>query len=440
LKTYLFLNHFLPSDSYSRAGAAALLGQQLFAQYIRDLKDPQLAVNKNQMRNKLEETLQFLRMAESLTKPSSVKFRDAVTGLMLVEATLYEGDADRAVSILDSSLISPLKIIKDQSPAVFGDRRAAKFKSDAYRAIVKTYIAKMQGSDQQQLWIDKANGVIGLMKQEADASGDPKEKDQLTAIYQLIAIELKKRFDGLQDPSKKQKFSAVLAKFLASIEKNSRQGKVVLISGATMLEIATEISESGLPDEAKPMFRQAVSALDRAEKLGFAGEEDSKALGFELKRQRALAERGSGNFKEAVDQFVEILKESNSFSVQLDAAATLQRWGKVARLQKPLLQAVKGTGKYEDPKSKRKVNAIWGWEKILGATRGDKKKFRDQYFLASYSIAEAIYEQAIILKKSASKKSALKFIKRERAKTPDFLGSQKWKDKFLELEKRIGGG
>lgn len=429
----------LPADSGSRSATAALLGQQLFAKYLRDSKDPKLAVNKNEMQAKLEEAIGFLRMSESLAKPGSVKFRDAVSGLMLLEATLMRGDADAAVEILDTSQISPLKIIKDQTPAVFRDARAPKFKSDAYRAIVKTYIAKMQDSD-QQLWIDKANGVIGLMRQEAEASGDPQQKAQLTSIYQLIAIELKKRFDGLEDANQKLKFSTVLGKVLASIEKSSKQGKVVLVSGATMLEVATEISEGGLQSDARPLFRQAKSALDRAEKLGFGGEKNAKALTFELKRQRALAERGAGNFEASVEQFIAILKETNSFSVQLDAAATLQRWGKVARLQKPLLQAVKGTGEFEDPKTKRKTKAIWGWERILGATRSNKAKFREQYFLAVYSIAEAMYEQAVILKKPASKKSALRLIKRERAKTPDYLGSQKWKDKFLELENRIASG
>lgn len=427
----------LPSESDSRSATAALLGQQLFAKYLRDSKNPELAANENEMQSKLDEALEFLQMSESSVKPGSVKFRDAVSGLMLVEATLLKRDADKAVRLLDSSPISPLKIIKDQTPAVFGDARASKYKSDAYRAIVKTYIAKMQGSGQQQLWIDKANGVIGLMKQEAAVSGDPREKAQLTAIYQLIAIELKKRFDRLEGAKEKLGFSSVLAKVLTSIEKNSTQGKVVLISGATLLDVATEISEGGLASDAKPLFRQAKSALDRAEKLGFAGEGDPQALSFELKRQRALAERGAGNFEESVKQFIAILKESNSFSVQLDAAATLQRWGKVARLQKPLLKAVKGTGEYDNPKTKRKANAIWGWEKILGATRGNKAKFREQYYLALYSIAEAMYEQAVILKKPASKKSALRLIKRERAKTPDYLGSLEWKNKFLELENRI---
>ena len=427
----------LPADSGSRSATAALLGQQLFAKYLRDSKDPKLAVNENQMQGKLEEALGFLRMSESLAKPGAVQFRDAVSGLMLVEATLLRGDADAAVQILDTSQISPLKIIKDQTPAVFRDARAPKFKSDAYRAIVKTYIAKMQNSDQQQRWIDKANGVIGLMRQEAEASGDPQQKAQLTSIYQLIAIELKKRFDGLEDVKQKSKFSAVLGKVLASIEKSSQQGKVVLVSGATLLEVATEISEGGLQSDAKPLFRQAKSALDRAEKLGFSGEKNAEALAFELKRQRALAERGAGNFEASVEQFIAILKESNSFAVQLDAAATLQRWGKAARLQKPLLQAVKGTGEYEDPKTKRKTNAVWGWERILGATRSNKAKFREQYFLSSYSIAEAMYEQSVIMKKPASKKSAIRWIKRERAKTPEYLGSLKWKQKFLDLENRI---
>ena len=73
-------------------------------------------------------------------------------------------------------------------------------------------------------------------------------------------------------------------------------------------------------------------------------------------------------------------------------------------------------------------------------TQRDKAKYRDQYFTAAYGVAEAIYEQAKITKAGDGKERALKQIKRERTKTPDFLGSKVWKTKFDALEKRVRSG
>ena len=72
-------------------------------------------------------------------------------------------------------------------------------------------------------------------------------------------------------------------------------------------------------------------------------------------------------------------------------------------------------------------------------TQRDKMRFRDQYFTAAYSIAEAIYEQGKAKNQDASKK-ALTRIEKEKTASPDFLGAKVWQQKFSDLEKRIKGG
>ena len=426
----------LPADSEQRPKLSALMGQRLWSMYQKDSKDPALRVNTNEMNKKLAEAIRFLKASEMLTDPEAISFSDAVTGLNLIDATLELNEPEQALKLLESSELSPVLIIKKQSPAVFGHPNVDLYKTTAYSVIMKTYLAKLATAKDQQVWIEKANGVIELMKQEAKASRSGAAKRQLTAIYYLISVELAKRFESTNDPQQKLQLAKALSDFLVGIQKNATNGRVLLNAGSALLSMSTALAEGGMEAKAKSFFVKASKALDRAETLGFKGDPKEQALKGELERQRALAQRGSGQYEKAVASFTSLLKKSKSLATQVDAAATLQQWGKSQGLSKQLTQAVNGTGPFVDPKTKRRTNAIWGWNKIMRLTQGAKPKYREQYFTAAYGIAEAIYDQGKAQKKDNSKR-ALDRIKEERKKTPNFLGSKVWKAKFLNLENRI---
>ncbi len=199
----------------------------------------------------------------------------------------------------------------------------------------KTYLAAMRNSDDQQQWIDKASGVIAAMRDDMESSNDPQDRQRVTTIYRLIAKELKQQFEAFKTVDEKKRFAGNLASFLGSIEQDSKDSKTVLWAGSTLLGVAESLSQLSLTDDAKPLFQQAVSALNRAESLGFAGDPQEAAMTMELKRQRALAQRGAGNFEGAVEQFTEILKQnSKSLQLQINAAETLQSWAKASQRAK----------------------------------------------------------------------------------------------------------
>ena len=429
----------IPTDSAQRPLLAAMMGQRLWNTYQKDSKDPQLRANTNEMNKKLTESVRFLKVAESLADPGSISFSDGVTGLNLVDAMLEMGESEQALELLESSSLSPLQILKSQTPAVLKSSRADIYKSNAYSVIIKTYLAKLATAQDQQIWIDKANGLIERMKQEAEEGGGAAAKRQLTAIYYLISVELRKRFDNTNDTKQQIQLASGLADFLVGIEETATSGRVLLKAASALMSMATSLSENGMQDKAKGFFIKASKALGKVESLGFAGDPNEKALMVELKRQQALAQRGAGQYEKAVTTFTSLLKKSKSLAMQLDAAATLQQWGKSVGLSKQLAQAVNGTGQFQDPKTNRNTNAIWGWKKIKGLTQRDKAKYREPYFTAAYGIAEAIYEQGKA-KGVDAKQKALSQIKKERDQTPEFLGSKAWKDKFSDLEKRIQKG
>ena len=428
----------LPESSAQRPQLSARVGKQLWHAYKVAAKSPETRNNTDELNKKIEQALPFLEAGVSTADSSKISFSEAVTGLNLVDAWLTKGEAERALEMLGSPS-GPAEVIKSASPAVFGNPKAAQYKRDAYSLMIKTYLGMLATTNAQQQWqewLGKCEGLIRLMEQEVQASQTEDAKRQLSASYHLISAELKKRFDVTTDQKKRLQVARALAELLPSIEKNSSaNGRILLTVGSTMVGMATTIAESGDLEKAKPLFDKALRALDSAERLGFAGDPKEAALKLGLSRQRALAQRGAGQYGKSVKTFIEILKApKSSLTIQLDAAATLQQWGKVGALSTKYTLAVNGTGRNNRP-----TNAIWGWSKILRLTQGDKAKYRDQYYTAAYGIAEAIYEQGKLNKKDGRKR-ALARIEREKSASPDFLGSQAWKQKFSELEKRIKSG
>jgi tetratricopeptide (TPR) repeat protein len=269
-----------------------------------------------------------------------------------------------------------------------------------------------------------------------EASNDPKDQQRVTTIYRLIAKELKQQFEALETVEEKKKFAGSLASFLGSIEQDSDDSKTVLWAGSTLLSVAESLSQLSLTANAKPLFQQAVSALNRAESLGFAGDPQEVAMTMELNRQRALAQRGAGNFEAAVDQFTEILKQnSNSLQIQIDAAKTLQGWGKARKRAKLYGEAMMGTGKFTNPKTNRDSNLIWGWRKMVQATRSNPK-FRETYFEALYRLIECRLEYGLLEKSEKAIKSSMTELTNAEKRHPD-LGGPAQKQKFMELKKRI---
>ena len=427
----------LPDDSAQRSLLSSMVGQRLWSAYQADARNPETRNNTDEMNKKLEQALRFLEVGASTADSNNISFFNAVTGLNLVDALQTKGDAGRALEMLGSPL-GPAEVIKSASPAVFENPKAADYKRNAYSVMIKTYLARLATDKDQQKWLEKCEGLILLMEQEVEEDGTKGAKRQLTASYHLISVELKKGFEVTTNQKKRLRLAKALVGFLPSIERNSTEnGRVLLNVGSALMGMATTIAEDGDPEKAKPLFAKASNALAGAKRLGFAGDKQEARLKLELSRQRALALRGAGQYEKSIETFIEILKTSKSLEIQLDAAATLQQWGKSESLSAALVQAVKGTGRYT-AENKRPANAIWGWNKIMRLTQGDKTRFRDQYYTAAYGLAEAIYEQGKLKNRDASE-SALSRIEKEKSASPDFLGSKVWKQKFSDLEKRIKG-
>lgn len=425
----------IPSDATYRNSIGIRLGQRIWFAYKTKLEseNPDPAI----LAALLGEATKYMSEGVNNTPVEQLNYDAALAALLLVDARIQAGQIDQAIEQLETAPIAPLDLLKQQHPAITNTPMAQVYRRETYKTAIKSYLAAMDDSSEQQKWVEKAAGIINTMRDELKNSNDPKDRARVAAIYQLIAKELKENFKTLTDPGKKIKFASSLSDFLGSIEKESTDSKIVLWAGSTLLGVAESLDQSGFDSEARELFAQAAKALTRAEEMGFKGDPQEKEMLIELKRQRALAQRGSGQFETAISQFVEILKTNpNSLAIQIDTAETLQIWGSVNGGPKRYIEAVKGGEPYKDPKTKRSAKRIWGWEKIALATRSNAR-YRDTFYNALYHVVECRLEYGVITKNASAIKAAGSEISREKKRDPTFNGSAKWKQKFEEIEARV---
>ena len=425
----------IPKDAVYQPIMSIKLGQRLWFDYKARARvagaDPQ------QLKLLMDEATLLMADGVNQTLFDELNYEVALGALLLVDARLKSGEVNKAIDRLESKEIAPLDLLKQQHPSITGTETGEIYRREVYKTAIKAYLAAMKEADDQQQWIDKSRGIIDAMKADIKGSNDPKDAARVAAIYQLIAIQLKEQFQLLKEPEKKLKFANSLSGFLSGIQSESNDSKTILWAGSTLLSVADSLAQSGLDDSSKAMAKEAQVALTRAQEMGFAGDPKEAVMVAELKRQRALASRRSGNFESAMNEFLEILKASpNSLNVQIDSAETLQMWAKVGKNQKRYIEAVKGRDPYKNPKTKRTQKRIWGWEKLALATRSNEK-FRSTFYNALYHVVECRLEYGILAGNQSAIKAAGSEIAKEKKRDPTFSGNEMWKQKFSELEARV---
>ena len=399
---------------------AAALGQKLWFNF-RTNND----MSPEQRQATLRKTNQLLTNAIN-SAGGKIDYTTANSALTLVDVLLQQKQFDAALKRLETEAIAPLDLVKQKHPAILDPRYADRYRRNTYLTAVKAYLGSLNSGGDFETTIEKASGIISALKSELESSDDPKAAaKQLTAVYQSVATQLNEQFQTLETLDQRKKFSTGLASFLGTIERQSSDAPTVLWAGSTLLNTASSLAQEGADVEAKQLSTQAVSALDRAEKMGI----NDPALKLKLRQQRALAQRGSGDYESAVKTLIEMLKGKSAINLQIDAAETLQMWGKAQSNKDAYGKALIGTGKYKD--GKKVKNAVWGWRKLEQLTRG-KPKLNDIYRKALYGSMRTQFEYSVLIKKKQGVKTALSFLEKSLNKFK-FLKAGPWAKKFDDL-------
>jgi tetratricopeptide (TPR) repeat protein len=411
---------------------SAQFGNRVWADYRSQVIEKPNESTALDSRRQLAQT--YLERAVKSAASDNLAYDTALASRNLVDIYLSKGELDLALQALESAEVAPLDLVKQKHAVIMNRPTADLFVRDTYRLALKVYLATMKRDTNPQTAIEKMKGVLAAMRQNVDTGQRPEDRTQLSQIYSLIANELLNQFEAKPDAEKGQ-FAGMLMGFLNSIEQDSKDAETILWAGSTALKVAGSLNQIGLANESKPMFAQAISALNRAEELGFEADPQRRAaLLLELKRQRGLAMRGNHEFEEAVNQLCEILDDSpQNVKVQIDAAETLQLWGISIKRSRLLAEAIKGTRKKLNPQTKRESNQIWGWEFLARATRG---KNDDLFCTAIYHWAECLLENGLIEKNQKTIGTAWLLIETEEKRT-NSLSAPDWKPRFEKLKERI---
>lgn len=420
----------IPADSPKRALLDIKLGTKLWFVYQRKKKAGQ--EDTDQLATRLDFATEYLSSGvKSFTRDNLSM--DAVWGsLFLVNAHLESGNVSAAVKQLESETIAPVDLVKLKHPVVFQNGRSDLFVSETYKSAGKVYLAALGDKSLPGNWADKALAVVRAMQTRADKAGDQAMKKDVSNMYRLIAVELEKQLDTIKDPKDQQAFVKNLNEFLNALQSESTDPNTIIWTGKTYMSLGDMFVAQSKEKEAKSLYASAASALDRAAKMGI---KEPRLLG-ELKRQQALAKRGSGKFEDAIKDLIALLKQTpNSWQLQLDAASTLQRWGTQTKTSKPLAKALGGTERFKDPDNGREKNLIWGWTKLANALKSNPD-LSDAYFKSVFAAVSTRFEYGVIEKNSKVVQAAQKRLKIAKTKTPA-LGGPQWKPKFEALEAKM---
>lgn len=421
----------LPENFSGRSQLAAQYGIKLWVDYREKLnKSPDQAEALQAQR---EQAKSQLEQAVKLSSPENLIPDVALASRLLVDVYLDMNEVDLAVQALENSDLAPLDLVKQKHPVVTTGSLAESYTRETYRVALRVYLAMIKNSAGLPVAMEKMKGVLAAMRQRVEASDKPDDRRQLSQIYSLIANELLNQFEA-KPTQEKNAFAVSLMGLLNSIERDSTDAETILWAGSTALKVANSLTELGLTEQSTPMFQQAVSALSRAEELGFDDNPQRDALLIELKRQRALALRGSQKFEDALNQFLAILDTvPQNVKVQIDAAATLQIWGVADKRARLLAEAIKGSHKKMNQQTKREANQIWGWEYLAKAARG---KNDELFCQAIYHWAECLLENGLLEKDNNRVATALKLIETEESRAPG-LNDPNWKPRLEALKQRI---
>lgn len=381
-------------------------------------------------------------------RPEQADFALARGSVLLARILIEKGDPQAAVDQLERPGLGALDLIKQQHPAVTGTDTAVVLQREAFRTAITAYLGCMKGGGDVAQWIGKAEGVLEALRQQLAGLPVEESRRELTGIYSAIATELKAQIRAIKAPAEQLNLASNLGVFLKSLAETASDGRTILWAASTMIDVAGSLEPAGpapgvqtsaggpSPQSVAGLYGTAVALLEKARAAGFAGDAQEEALRLESGRYLGLAQRGAGNWDDANKAFVEVLSARPALlTAQLDAAETLQMQGVATKSASPVALALMGAEPQADPKTKRKANVVWGWTKLVLATRG-KPEFASVHARSLYGLISGRLEYGLLLPKPDAITSAKTELDNFRARDPE-LGGPEWKAKFEALELRI---
>ena len=430
----------LPAEG--RGAAQLSLGAGLWTQYLR-----MTAGNRD---NPSEEALALREKAgallgqgfESLREKGDPSVASAVGTLYLVQFMLANGDAERAIGVLENENAGPLALVDSGAEVA----QKPEFVLETYKAALRAYLSADKPDRK------KAQRMMETLEKFAESEGGAQK---LTDVYLGLGVQLQRQLKELNASGQTDKSKQVAAAFgdvlqRVSARPDANDWRVRSWIAQTNLQLGQELTA----DEAKAYIDRATTTYETmlkaaAEDPKYAPDEGA-ILGVRMRLAECLA--AVGNHEAAVKQFGVILAEKPSMlDLQKGAAAALQQWGLQKKDVSALDRSIRGDLPQKDGK-----NLIWGWLRlatiansaqaqaakaspVTEESRKRAQRFEELFFEARYNVAKSRFLAGKVAPAAQRREQfeAAKTNIEQMAKLYPGLGGPNWKPLFDELLKQV---
>ena len=345
------------------------------------------------------------RGLEGYQDAQAVDYTAAQAAYILAMLMLGENEPQRSIEILESPAYGPLTLINAKHPAVVRPDYVAKVYRLALRASIGALPLYPNEQEKQDALVDKAFDIVNQLEKAVGTDGDAESR--LTKIYVDLGKDLELQIQGLSeagnDAAKKALVDA-FEMFLGQIKKSpaptiAEELAKLNVSQGEATEAQMKLAKENV---VKKSYRRLIWIGETYFTLGNSNRNsDAKAAKqyydeaakiynrilkrklYNTPRQRTtirlrLADcyRGVRDYKEALDQLVEVLAEKESnLTAQQQAAETLYEAGE--ENCGDYVKSILGDEEDEDTGN----NIIWGWKKLAQQVN-EKEKYADYFFRA----------------------------------------------------------
>lgn len=429
----------IPANSPRRADGEIKLGSAYWSRFARRRQELKALGESDDTRQETEELKKELdvlakqarealeRGVEGKRKLDAVNDRGVLAALTLSQLYLNQGEAGKAVELLEDPKIGPLTLLAANHAATQREGVPAEIHKTALRAYV--------GSDPPQL--EKATAAMDAL--ERSYAGDEQGAERLTQLLIGIAYDLQQQLEELGRSGQaagQAKLTSAIQQFLGRIS-----GRMSGVDFKTMYWVARTYgnlaegmrSGNALTQQGRQLYDQAIKAY---EQILAKAKSDPKFLDADRAREvrldLAIAYRGLGEYGRAIAMMAEILKEKpNMVRGQVEAAMTYQERAAVENPGYYKLAVFGGT-------KGDNVN-IWGWGKLANLAARNPQ-LRDTFHEARYNLAVCRYRSALADEKAENKRKLLDLAQNDVRVTFNFdptLGGEKYRPKYDKLLREI---
>ena len=424
------LTHIAIGKGNGGGSSASLVGQILWGEY-------QQAAFEHR-KNKTEETPEDIakkQKAENLLRSTwdamaaDKADKNMANGVnTLANIYLMSDRIDEALLIIEAPSKGAIALANSASDL------ETNTKLEAYRLKLQA-IVQAAGSG-KSLTTEGISQVVQKMK--ALCAGDD---TLLTNSLNNLAVKLVSKLEATKNPEEKAKLALAFGVVIQQLVEVSSDVAILDSAGSSIFTTAVQMLKDPTQEASgKSLMIIAESAFSKVAAKPVDELIAAKRKPEDFQLRLAMAKGGAGKFEEAHALFIKSLTANPSIlTIQVEAARNLQAWSKGKDVEL-LTKAVLGT----EPNAKR-VNTIWGWNKISSVTASRVADFKDVFFEARLSMAKdlrliALTETTPEKKKQGLERALSKI--RETYQTHPELGSSEIRSSFektlRELQQELG--